>query len=114
MLRRAPAQEPPGRRRRGRLSAAALLALAAGAGAAGAGRDADACFEGSGRPELDVRICERAQWDETLSPLSRATLHVRRAAALLALGRAEEALAANDAALESNPLSAEGELVVRR
>jgi len=92
-----------------RPAAAGALALAlSGAAHAqwSASDDAELCIAGTGRPDLDSRLCQRAASAPGIPALSRATLEVHRGRALTAGGDPLRAVAAFDAALALNPGSA--------
>lgn len=82
------------------------LALGSTPERARAGADADLCFAGSGNAGLDIEACTRALGAGG-DPLTRSTLHVRRAAALLQIGQHRFAGDDLEAALALNRYSAE-------
>jgi tetratricopeptide (TPR) repeat protein len=92
---------------------APLLALMTALGAVpahAAASAAEICAEGTGIPREDVLVCTRALILSTLSPVSVATLHNARGRALRLIGEPDKSLAAHNAALTANPLSAEAHL----
>jgi len=74
-----------------------------------AGADADLCFAGSGNAGLDVEACTRAlgAGADSATRTTRATLHVRRAAALIRIEQHRVAADDLEAAIALNPYSAE-------
>lgn len=69
--------------------------------------DTELCFTGSGSHRIDIDVCGRALREETPSPLTRATLLIRRGEAFLTGNAFELALQDFDRALSHNPASSQ-------
>ncbi|MBT5496545.1 MAG: hypothetical protein HOK54_12440 [Alphaproteobacteria bacterium] len=69
--------------------------------------DIELCFTGSGSHRIDIDVCSRALREEIPSPLTRATLLIRRGEAFLSGKIYELALQDFSGALSHNPASSE-------
>jgi lipoprotein NlpI len=84
-----------------------LCVIAMPFGANAFSTDTELCFTGSGSHRIDIDVCSRALREGTPSPLTRATLLIRRGEAFLTGKVFELALQDFDSALHHNPASSE-------